>query len=71
MSYQNNVSDVVDFSKMCNEEKQDLIENICQRQLNLASSNGGVRGLLVKWFIQNIDVNETKVSWKINWTRNY
>ena len=38
-----------------------VIENICQRQLNLAFSNGGVRGLLVKWSIRNIDVNEIKL----------
>ena len=60
MFYLEKVSDVVDFSEMSCEEKEDLIENICQRQLNLASSVGGVEGFLVKWFIENIDVNEIK-----------
>ena len=45
---------------MSGEEKEDLIKNICQRQLNLTSSIAGVEGFLVKWFIENIDINEIK-----------
>ena len=45
---------------MSDEEKENLIENICQIQLNLAHSIGGISGFIVKRFIENIDVNEIK-----------
>ena len=45
---------------MSNEEKEDLVENICQGQLNLAYSVCGISGFLVKCFIENTDVNEIK-----------
>ena len=48
MSYPEKTSDIVDFSKISGEEKEDLIENICQRQLNSASSVGVTQGFLSK-----------------------
>ena len=60
MSFPNNTSDIINFSKMANEEKENLIENICQRQLNLAHSICGISGFIVKCFIENIDVNKIK-----------
>ena len=48
MSCPEKISDIVHFSKMSGEEKEDLITNICQRQLNLASSVGGTQGFFSK-----------------------
>ena len=51
---------------MCGKEK-DLIENIYQIQLDFASCFGGINGISVIHFIENIDVNklEEKLAGKL------